>query len=270
MELSATENSRSPRQVMGYVFRRLVFWFGFYIRPPIHWFIGLFSKVGNPPVFGRDVFDWVPLLESRWEAIRDEALAVLDRPDKVPPLREVSPDHSRIATDEKWKVFFLFGYGYEMMGNTPRCPVTSELARNVPGLVSAFFSIHTPGTHLPRHYGPTNGMITCHLGLQVPQDRQGCRINIDDADYNWDEGKFLIFDDTYYHEVWNDTAEDRVVLLMHVERPLRQPGKAVADGFLWLATKSPFIQATLKALDDWAEGRSETKDPDAPRESAAP
>ncbi len=42
-----------------------------------------------------------------------------------------------------------------------------------------------------------------------------------------------------------------MVLLMHVERPLRQPGKAVADGFLWLATKSPFIQATLKALDDW-------------------
>ncbi|MEO0425040.1 MAG: aspartyl/asparaginyl beta-hydroxylase domain-containing protein [Pseudomonadota bacterium] len=240
------------RAAGAYVFRKTVFWIGFYIRPPIHWFIGLFSKVGNPPVFERDVFDWTSRLEADWEAIRDEALAVC-RPEDIPPLREVSPDHSRIATDEKWKVFFLYGYRYEIEENTARCPRTSELVRSVPGLISAFFSIHTPGTHLPRHYGPTNGMITCHLGLQIPKDKHACRINIDDSPYSWENGKFLIFDDTYYHEVWNDTDENRIVLLMHVERPLRQPGKAIADGFLWLATKSPFIQATLKALDDWKD-----------------
>jgi aspartyl/asparaginyl beta-hydroxylase (cupin superfamily) len=242
---------QGTRNAAAFAFRRTVFWLGFYIRPPIHWFVGLFSKIGNPPVFSHDVFDWVPQLESHWETIRDEALNVLDRPENVPPLRVVSPDHSRIAIDDKWKVFFLWGYGYEVQGNTARCPKTSELVESVPGLISAFFSIHTPGTHLPRHYGPTNGMITCHLGLKVPTDRKKCRIAIDDQDYNWDAGKFLIFDDTYYHEVWNDTPDDRVVLLMHVERPLHQPGKAIADGFLWLATHSPFIQATLKSLDEW-------------------
>ena len=255
MAISAASQSRGPRAALAYLFRRLVFWFGFYIRPPIHWFIGRFSKVGNPPVFERDLFDWVPRLEGHWETIRDEARAVLERPQDVPPLREVSPDHGRIATDEKWKVFFLIGYRYEIEANAARCPATSELVRHVPGLISAFFSIHTPGTHLPRHYGPTNGMITCHLGLNVPKDRNKCRIAIDGEDYHWNEGKFLIFDDTRYHEVWNETDENRVVLLMHVERPLRQPGKAVADGFLWLATKSPFIQATLKALDEWAPRR---------------
>ena len=239
------------RAKLAYLFRRAVFWFGFYIRPPIHWFIGLFSKVGNPPVFERGVFAWTATLEAQWEDIRDEALAVLRQPEHVPPLREISPDHGRIATDDKWKVFFLWGYGYEVVNNTERCPVTSELVRSVPGLISAFFSVHTPGTHLPRHYGPTNGMITCHLGLQIPGDTTGCRINIDDKPYHWVEGEFLVFDDTYYHEVWNDTDENRVVLLMHVERPLRQPGKAIADGFLWLATHSPFIQTTLKAVDDW-------------------
>lgn len=249
---------RKISQGISFVFRRTVFWIGFYIRPPIHWFVGLFSKVGNPPVFERDVFDWVPELESNWETIRDEALNVLQQP--APPLREVSPDHSRIATDEKWKVFFLWGYKYEIEQNTARCPVTNQLVKKVPGLISAFFSIHVPGTHLPRHYGPTNGMITCHLGLQVPEDKQGCRINIDDKDYNWEPGKFLIFDDTYYHEVWNNTQQDRIVLLMHVERPLRQPGKAIADGFLWLATKSPFIQATLKSLDDWTAKQEQQAD----------
>lgn len=239
------------REALKKLVRRAVFWFGFHVRPPIHWFIGLFSKVGNPPVFKRDLFDWACRLESQWEPIRDEALAVLTYPEDVPPLRAVSPDHSRIATDERWKVFFLVGYGYEILANTARCPVTSEAVKGVPGLISAFFSIHTPGTHLPRHYGPTNGMITCHLGLVVPRDRESCRIAIDGRSYTWNEGKFLIFDDTYNHEVWNETDEDRVVLLMHVERPLRQPGKAVADGLMWLVTKSPFVQATRKALDDW-------------------
>ncbi len=257
MESSAAGQFRRACQVPAYLFRRMVFWFGFYIRPPIHWFIGRFSTVGNPPVFDRDSFDWVAGLEDEWSIIRDEALAVLQRPEEVPPLREVSPDHGRIATDEKWKVFFLIGYGYEMQENSARCPATSALVKQVPGLISAFFSIHTPGTHLPRHYGPTNGMITCHLGLNVPEDREKCRIAIDGRNYNWQEGKFLIFDDTYNHEVWNETDENRVVLLMHVERPLRQPGKAVADAFLWLAIRSPFIQATLKALDDWS-ARSRT------------
>ena len=245
----------SVQEGIAYVFRRAVFWFGFYIRPPIHWFVGLSSKVGNPPVFEREVFDWVPRLEANWETIRDEAQKVLARPEDVPALRVVSPDHSRIATDDKWKVFFLWGYRYEVEKNTARCPVTNGLVQSIPGLISAFFSIHTPGTHLPRHYGPTNGMITCHLGLQIPKDRGKCRIAIDGKDYHWEAGKFLIFDDTYYHEVWNDTEVDRVILLMHVERPLRQPGKAIADGFLWLAIRSPFIQSTLKSLDEWTARR---------------
>ncbi|MDE0063048.1 MAG: aspartyl/asparaginyl beta-hydroxylase domain-containing protein [Gammaproteobacteria bacterium] len=250
--ISGSRRIRRGTKFLAYLLRRAVFWFGFYVRPPVHWFLARFSEVGNPPVFERSVFDWVERLEDQWEALRDEALAVLERPADLPPLREVSPDHVRIATDEKWKVFFLIGYGYEVKANTARCPVTGAAVKSVPGLISAFFSVHGPGTHLPSHYGPTNGMITCHLGLIVPRDGQACRIAIDGKDYCWEEGKCLIFDDTYNHEVWNDTNENRVVLLMHVERPMRQPGKAVADGLLWLVTKSPFVQATRKALDDWA------------------
>jgi len=257
MQSDETNKPNTVRETLAYVFRRGIFWLGFYIRPPIHWFIGLFSKIGNPPVFDPQIFSWVQHLENNWEAIRDEALAVLEHPENIPPLRVVSPDHSRIAVDDNWKVFFLWGYRYEIQDNTARCPATNQFLQSVPNLISGFFSIHTPGTHLPRHYGPTNGMITCHLGLQIPKDSDNCRISIDDKDYYWQEGKFLIFDDTYYHEVWNDTEEDRVILLMHVERPLRQPGKAIADGFLWLATHSPFIQSTLKSLDDWTERNKE-------------
>lgn len=249
--------------VASHAIRRGLFWFGFYIRPPIHWFIGLSSKVGNPPVFEEDVFPWIKGLESHWETIRDEAAAMLEQRDRIPPLRDVSPDHSRIAIDDKWKSLFIWGYNYKFEHNARRCPVTAREVEKIPGLISAFYSIHEPGTHLPRHYGPTRGTITCHLALQVPKSDR-CRISVDDKEYHWHEGQCFVFDDTYYHEVWNDTDEERVILLIQFERPLRQPGKAVADSFMWLIRRSPFIQTTLSRAREWETrvtgGTSEIKD----------
>ena len=251
------------RDFIAFLFRRGVFWFGFYIRPPIHWFIGLFSKVGNPPVFNNDVFPWTKTLEANYEAIRAEAMNMLKERDKIPPLRDVSPDHDRIAVDDKWQSLFIWGYNYKFERNAGLCPVTTREAEKVPGLISAFYSVHAPGTHLPRHYGPTKGTITCHLGLKIPKEK-GCRISVDDKEYEWHEGECFVFDDTYYHEVWNDTDEDRVILLIQFERPLGQPGKGIADGFMWLIRRSPFIQTTLARVKYWEElitgGDSDIKD----------
>jgi beta-hydroxylase len=67
----------------------------------------------------------------------------------------------------------------------------------------------------------------------------------------WREGKTLVFDDTYEHEVWNQTAEERVVLLLHVKRPVRFPGSLVSSFFLSVVRASPFIQDALKNLEEW-------------------
>jgi ornithine lipid ester-linked acyl 2-hydroxylase len=237
---------------IAFIFRRGVFWFGFYIRPPIHWFIGLFSKVGNPPVFKNDVFTWTESLESHYDAIRAEAMNIMLERDKIPPLRDVSPDHDRIAVDNKWQSLFIWGYNYKFQRNAELCPVTTSVVEKIPGLISAFYSVHAPGTHLPRHYGPTNGTITCHLGLTIPKEK-GCRISVDDKEYEWHEGKCFVFDDTYYHEVWNDTEEDRIILLVQFERPLHQPGKALAGSFMWMIRRSPFIQTTLARVKEWED-----------------
>lgn len=244
---------RTDPSVVAYLFRRLVFWFGFYTRPLFHRFVAMFSKVGNPPVFSSDTFTWAGELSAHWEAIRDEAMAVLRHRQEIPALRVVSPDHDRIAVDDKWQSFFIWGYGYKAAGNAAYCPLTTRVVERIPGLISAFFSIHAPGIHIPRHYGVTKGMLTCHLALKVPREADKCRIEIDGRNYLWKAGECLIFDDTYYHEVWNDTGEDRVILLVQFERPLCQPGKAAADGFMWLARHSPFIQTSLRQIGQWEE-----------------
>ncbi|NNJ77569.1 MAG: hypothetical protein HKP56_20690 [Anderseniella sp.] len=43
-----------------------------------------------------------------------------------------------------------------------------------------WFSILAPGAHIPPHKGVTKGIVTCHMGLIVPKDRENCRLRVED------------------------------------------------------------------------------------------
>ena len=97
----------------------------------------------------------------------------------------------------------------------------------------------------------TKGLITCHLGVVVPKDWRSVRMAVDNQTVHWREGKCLVFDDTYHHEVWNETDEIRVVLLVQFERPMRQPGRAIGRAFMGAVRRSPFVQEARKNFLAW-------------------
>ena len=78
-------------------------------------------------------------------------------------------------------------------------------------------------------------------------------MNVGDRDVRWHEGETLFFDDTYPHEVWNGTAHTRIVLLVQFERPLRQPGRALAKAFLGGIRRSAFVRDAVANIDKWDE-----------------
>ena len=209
------------------------------------------SKVGNDPVLDPRLFPWIAELEKAAPDIRAEVDRLLARQEGIPPLADISPDHRRIAPPDQWKSFFLHGYGYSQEENIRRCPKTAEAVAKVPGLNSAFFSILTPGAHIPRHRGVTKAILTAHLGLLVPKKREDCRMQVDDRMLSWEEGRVLVFDDTYHHEVWNDTDESRVILLIQFRRPTGWLGRKVGDLFLGAVRRSRFVQDARSSLGDW-------------------
>jgi aspartyl/asparaginyl beta-hydroxylase (cupin superfamily) len=209
------------------------------------------STVGDAPVYDPKLFPWVAPIEARSEAIREEVARLLAHEAGIPPLAEISPDHRRIAPPGKWKSFFLIGYGYRLEENCRRCPQTAAAVANIPGLNSAFFSILAPGAHIPRHRGVTKAILTAHLGLIVPARREACRMQVADEMLTWEEGKVLVFDDTDYHEVWNETAEMRVILLLQFRRPTGWLGRAVGSIFLGAVRRSRFVQDARASLGDW-------------------
>lgn len=230
--------------------RPLIVRVGKHLRGLFDRLIASSSQVANDAVLDVRDFPWTALLRDDWQAIRDEAIAVALREGAAPSLATISPDHRAIAEIGMWRSFFLWGYGFPIEENLARCPKTARLVAEVPGLVSAFFSILAPGTHIPDHRGVSKGLITCHLGLIVPRDGD-VRMRVGDRVVRWAEGETLVFDDTYRHEVWNETGGNRVVLLIQFERPLRRPGKWFADLFLGIARRSAFVREARDNVLAW-------------------
>jgi len=232
--------------------RPLIIRYGKHLRGLFDRLIASSSLVSNEPVLDMRAFAWTAMLRDHWADIRDEAIAVALRGEASPSLATISPDHRAIAAVNMWRSFFLWGYSYPIEDNLAQCPKTAAIVARIPHLNSAFFSILAPGTHIPAHRGVTKGLITCHLGLIVPRDGD-VRMRVGDRVVRWAEGETLVFDDTYDHEVWNDTAGTRVVLLIQFERPLRRPGKWIADLFLGIVRRSAFVQEARDNIQTWNE-----------------
>ena len=215
-------------------------------------FIGRQSLVGDKPVFATKDFDWAVTLEDNAETIRSEFERILPYRDSMPAFHELSPDQYKISQGKAWKTFVLFGFGYKAEANCQYCPETTRILESIPNLKTALFSILSPGTEIPAHRGITKGLIRCHLPIMVPRDRENCVIRIDDHRHSWEAGHCLVFDDTYEHEVWNRTGDDRVVLLIDVVRPMRFWGRIFNWAFLKTMVQTGYVKDAKRNAIAWA------------------
>lgn len=209
-------------------------------------FVGRQSLVGDTPVLDMAQFPHLKVFEDNWQAIRLEVEEILRHREAVPLFHEISRDQKRISKGSNWRTFVLYGFGQPATKNIKQAPVTAKLLSEVPNLQSAWFSILAPGYHIPPHRGPSKGFLTCHLGLIVPKNADNCTLRVGGETCVWHEGKTFIFDDTYEHEVLNNTDEERVILLFHVDRPMRFWGRAFAKAFLTALKLTAYYQETAK------------------------
>ena len=209
------------------------------------------SLVETTPFLSASHFPWAAELEADWKTIRRELDDVLAYRDDLPNFQDISTDQATITDDDRWKTYFFFGYGFRSAANCARCPRTTELIERIPGMKTAMFSVLSPGKHIPAHRGPYKGVLRYHLGLKIPEPREGCRIRVGEEVRHWEEGASLLFDDTFDHEAWNDTDGVRVVLFVDVIRPLRFPASAFNDAVLRAIGISPFIQDAKRRHNAW-------------------
>jgi beta-hydroxylase len=228
--------------------------YGERVLAPIERFIGKRSLVGDATFFPLERFAWVDHIEQNWTVIREEAERLLEHQADLANFQDISKDQIEITDDDRWKTFFLYGYGFEAKLGVEMCPRTAALMREIPGMKTAMISILSPRKHILDHRGPYKGVLRYHLGLIVPADAEACRIRVGEDIRHWQEGKSMIFDDTFNHEVWNDTDETRVVLFVDVLRPLPEPDSTINRAIVKAIGYSPFVLDAKRNQEAW-EGR---------------
>jgi beta-hydroxylase len=216
-------------------------------------FLGRQSTVGDAPVLDMKHFGFLKTFPENWQGIRDEVREILKHREAVPLFQEVSPDQMRISKGANWRTFILYGFGTKLEKNCRQAPLTTKLLEAVPNLQTAWFSILSPGYHIPAHRGVSKGILRAHLGLVIPRDAERCRMRVGDTINVWREGEIFVFDDTYDHEVWNDTEDERVILLFDFDRPMRFWGRLVNNTFVRLMKLTAYYQEPKKNMQNFED-----------------
>ncbi len=188
-----------------------------------------FTWPGLPSIqfFDADQFDWARSIEAATQSIREELLALLET--HADDFRgyvqhnTVAPEANRALLGSRdWSILPLCENGWLAPSIVERCPSTWAAALQAPlPRISGWgptvvFSMLKGGARIAPHTGMFNTRLICHLPLMVPR---GCRFRVGNEVREWEEGKLLIFDDTIEHEAWNDSSEDRLVLIFDIWRP---------------------------------------------------
>lgn len=158
-------------------------------------------------------YPWTRALEEAFPDIRREVLGLLETD---PRFKSVNQNYT--ATGE-WAAAYLWIFGEAIEEIVARCPTTARVLSAIPGVTkfgTSLFSALSPGTFLSPHHGYTNAKLRCQLPLIVPPD---CRLKIGDAEVEQQEGRCIVFDDSFLHSAWNASEEVRIVLVLDFFHP---------------------------------------------------
>ncbi|MER8084355.1 aspartyl/asparaginyl beta-hydroxylase domain-containing protein [Streptomyces sp. NPDC087532] len=159
-------------------------------------------------------FPWIADVEAATEEIAAEFESLGGLVGK-----RIVSNPTELADEGRWSAHYLYHTAKSYPRNLEACPKTVKVLAPIPGALGCgmtYFSVLDPGTHIAAHTGFTNAHLRCHLGLVTPK---GARIRVSDETREWHQGKAFVFDDSYEHEVWNDSGEGRAVLLFDIWHP---------------------------------------------------
>lgn len=146
-----------------------------------------------------------------------------------------------------WRAVHLYKGGVLQEAAT-RFPKTTKILAGLPlaqinaAPAVAYLAILGPGAELPIHCGGSNAHVTIHLPIIVPED--DCGMIVGGKDSTWTLGQPLVFDDSFEHQISNQSDRPRVVLVTQAYHPNLTKAEVSA------------MEASFAARRRWVESRS--------------
>lgn len=171
--------------------------------------------VNDTPWFETSMFEAAAKFEAHHEQLKCE-LNALRRHAAAPAYPGPGWNH--------WRVFELYDPRSGPTGLCDLAPVAAsileELLQSSPYIQQFCFLALHPRSRLPVHADIANFLVSCHLGVEVPENSG---LVVAGEARAAQEGHCYCFNNSYLHSAYNDSDRDRWVLAVHQTHPELTP-----------------------------------------------
>lgn len=185
--------------------------------------IFLFSVGGEkrPPLLhASEIFPESKVIEDNFESISLEIKNLVNSR-SLTEYKDIDPIRA-LEVSENWKLYYAWFMWKENDRAKLDCPNLIKVIEKLPNVLNATIAVLDPGVKLSAHKGPYAGLLRYHLGIKIPVNNPPY-IRVKDQLYTWKVGESIVIDDCYDHEVYNDSDDIRVILMVDFLRPLPTP-----------------------------------------------
>jgi len=196
--------------------------------PPVEKLVSLTRtqkyKGDLPFFYSPQLFPELDILKDNWKGIRDEILTFEKSQGDIKSINSnkyVSAQFEGI----NWANMYLDNFMWRFHHNRKHFPFICSLVAKIPNCTLTVISILSPHSSIKPHYGDTNGIVRCQLGLSIPAPHPHCYIKVGDEERGWEEGEFVIFTEAHMHSVRNDTSKKRYILIVDIVPPFIKKSK---------------------------------------------
>lgn len=170
-----------------------------------------------PYFYDQKDFPELSLIKDNWPLILEEVRNYEKRCGDITGMNTYTPPD--LSSDNAWNNMYFDNYMWRFHTNRKHFPKTCQLLDQIPGCTHSGISVLSPYSAIAGHYGDTNAVIRCHLGLHIPAPFPDCGIQVGSEKQGWANGELTVFTEAHYHTTWNQTPERRYLLIFDIIHP---------------------------------------------------
>lgn len=179
-------------------------------RPVSYYIPGLKSQ----PWYDQEDFAFTKVLGDAYADIKDELLVVTNGSSLF---GQEAENRNSYNIGGNWKTLIIKErYTYTDVAKTYFPKTTEWLEKCDQDFLLVKFSAVDPGTHIRPHTGPSNERLRSHFTLT---HTGGAKLRVGQEWRTWEEGKVMVFDSSWEHEVIHEGTDRRVVLILDIWHP---------------------------------------------------
>lgn len=209
------------------------------------WFVSILERIlfaKENEFVATEKFSWIEKIESNYSTILEE-LTTFYTNNNIPFFDDISSSQKQIVEKNKWKSLILLAFRKKNPLYEVAFTNTNSIIQTIPNVTSVMYSVLEKDTHILPHRGIYKGLLRCHLGLIIPENKDTCYLKVNGKIKNWTAGKCFVFDDTFQHEAFNKTDESRVILIIDFLRPTKSKWKFYVNKWIiYLLSNSPLVK----------------------------